>query len=237
MESLLAENRLLRKLAQVPENYGFDLEDIKLAERQKIEDYKSQVRYLEKEIEELEEERTKLRYRLRQISSLFSNKPGERYKDLSPEQLYLIDQYAMSLREGGELPLNDRSKELQAQVVQLKSQVEFLENQSFGNLEGSLEKILKKLGGGRREEGGGWREEGRREEERREEEKREEGRREKKEEGRREDDGGREEDLRRMIEEVLEAVGKGKGTAPLMAAPIPGPFGNWGDIREGFSYK
>jgi hypothetical protein len=30
--NLFAENRVLRKLAGVPENYGFDLEDIKLAE-------------------------------------------------------------------------------------------------------------------------------------------------------------------------------------------------------------
>jgi len=100
MEDILAENRLLRNLAQVPENYGFNLEEIKLADRQKIEDYKAQVRYQEKEIEELEEERAKLRYRLRQMSTLFSNKPGERYKELSPDQLYLIDQYAMNLKEG-----------------------------------------------------------------------------------------------------------------------------------------
>lgn len=100
METVLAENRVLRKMANVPENYGFDLEEVKLAERQQLEDYKSQVRYLEKEIEELEEERTKLRFRLRQISSVFSNKPGERYKDMSPDQLYMIDQYAMNLKEG-----------------------------------------------------------------------------------------------------------------------------------------
>ena len=29
MENILAENRVLRKLAGVPENYGFDLEEIK----------------------------------------------------------------------------------------------------------------------------------------------------------------------------------------------------------------
>ena len=96
----MAENRLLRNLAQVPDNYGFDLEEIKLAERQKIEDYKAQVRYQEKEIEELEEERAKLRYRLRQMSTLFSNKPGERYKDLNAEDIGLLDEYAMNLKEG-----------------------------------------------------------------------------------------------------------------------------------------
>ena len=47
-----------------------------MAEKQKIEDYKNQVRYLEKEIEELERDRMLLRYRLRDISSLYSKDPG-----------------------------------------------------------------------------------------------------------------------------------------------------------------
>jgi len=33
MENILAENRVLRKLAGVPDNYGFDLEEVKLAEK------------------------------------------------------------------------------------------------------------------------------------------------------------------------------------------------------------
>lgn len=61
MENILAENRVLRRLAGVPENYGFDLEEIKAGEKQKIEDYKTQVMWLEKEVEELEAERTILR--------------------------------------------------------------------------------------------------------------------------------------------------------------------------------
>jgi hypothetical protein len=32
MQDILAENRILRKLAEVPDNYGFNLEDVKLAE-------------------------------------------------------------------------------------------------------------------------------------------------------------------------------------------------------------
>lgn len=54
MENILAENRVLRKLAHVPDNYGFNLEEVKFAEQQKIEGYKKQVRYLEREVEELE---------------------------------------------------------------------------------------------------------------------------------------------------------------------------------------
>ena len=69
----MAENRVLRQLAGVPENYGFDLEEVKLAEKSKIEDFKSQVRYLEKEVEELEAERTQLRQRLRAATILKGN--------------------------------------------------------------------------------------------------------------------------------------------------------------------
>ena len=33
MDNILAENRVLRRLAKVSENYGFNLEEIKIAEK------------------------------------------------------------------------------------------------------------------------------------------------------------------------------------------------------------
>lgn len=36
MENILAENKILRKLHDVPENFGFDLEEIKIAEKQEL---------------------------------------------------------------------------------------------------------------------------------------------------------------------------------------------------------
>jgi hypothetical protein len=51
MDNIVAENKILRKLHGVPDNFGFDLEEIKIAERQELEDYKSQCRKLEAEIE------------------------------------------------------------------------------------------------------------------------------------------------------------------------------------------
>ena len=64
-ENVIAENKILRKLAQVPDDYGFDYEDVKIAEQEKLEDYKKQVRFLEREVQELEEDRTDLRKRMR----------------------------------------------------------------------------------------------------------------------------------------------------------------------------
>ena len=46
MENILAENKILRKLHGVPDNFGFDLEEIKIAEKQELEDYKAQCRKL-----------------------------------------------------------------------------------------------------------------------------------------------------------------------------------------------
>ena len=46
MDNILAQNKILRKLHGVPDNFGFDLEEIKIAERQELEDYKSQCRKL-----------------------------------------------------------------------------------------------------------------------------------------------------------------------------------------------
>ena len=40
VENFMVENRMLRKMAGVPDNYGIDLEKIKLHDREKINDYK-----------------------------------------------------------------------------------------------------------------------------------------------------------------------------------------------------
>ena len=47
LQNIMAENKILRKLHGVPENFGFDLEEIKIAEKQQLQDYKAQCRKLE----------------------------------------------------------------------------------------------------------------------------------------------------------------------------------------------
>ena len=42
----MAENKIVRKLHGVHEDFGFDLEQIKIAEKQELEDYKAQCRKL-----------------------------------------------------------------------------------------------------------------------------------------------------------------------------------------------
>ena len=132
MNDILAENRVLREMAGVPENYGFDLNEIKLVEKQKIEEYRGRINRLEEEVEELEKERAQLRYKLRNLSTLYGEK-GLRFNQLNAEQMRMVDEFALNLREGRiELPINDRSKELLLEIEKLKAQLQILESNSFG---------------------------------------------------------------------------------------------------------
>ena len=47
MEEVICENRVLRQIADVPENFGIDISKINLGDRIKIEDYKAKIRILQ----------------------------------------------------------------------------------------------------------------------------------------------------------------------------------------------
>ena len=66
LESALAENRTLRKMANVPHNYGINVEQIKYLDRDKMDDYKKLIRVLQEDNYRLEEERAKLKHMLKQ---------------------------------------------------------------------------------------------------------------------------------------------------------------------------
>ena len=61
----MAENRQLRSMANVPENFGVDLEQIKLLNIEKIDDYKKLIRVLQEDNYKLEEERARLKHMLK----------------------------------------------------------------------------------------------------------------------------------------------------------------------------
>lgn len=69
--------------------------------KQKNEDYQKLIRELEDEREEREKEIAELRQKNLRISTLY-NRVGshERYKGLTLEQLNLVDQYVLNLKEG-----------------------------------------------------------------------------------------------------------------------------------------
>jgi hypothetical protein len=65
-EDLMAENRTLRSMTNVPKNYGLNLDQVKLHDREKIEDYKKLIRVLQDDNYKLEEERARLKHMLKQ---------------------------------------------------------------------------------------------------------------------------------------------------------------------------
>ena len=101
LENVLAENRALRQMANVPENYGINAEQIKFLDREKIDDYKKLIRVLQEDNYRLEEERARLKHMLKQQSMLYkTDQPNARYKNLTPEQLFKVDQYVLKLVAG-----------------------------------------------------------------------------------------------------------------------------------------
>jgi hypothetical protein len=73
MEDLAAENRTLRKMVPVPDNYGIDLSEIKLNSEKKIENYTKLIKVLQDDNYQLEEERARLKHMLKQQSMLYTN--------------------------------------------------------------------------------------------------------------------------------------------------------------------
>jgi hypothetical protein len=58
----MAENKYLRNLGGVPDNFGKEREKVKLLDKEKIDDYKKLVRVLQEDKYKLEGERAKLKH-------------------------------------------------------------------------------------------------------------------------------------------------------------------------------
>ena len=85
LENVAAENRTLRKLAAVPDNYGIDLAGIKLNTEKKIESYTKLIKVLQDDNYMLEEERSRLKNMMKQMSMLYTGVPKDRYADLTDQ--------------------------------------------------------------------------------------------------------------------------------------------------------
>lgn len=63
---MAAENRALRNMQPLPENFGFDLATLKLNAEKKIENYTKLIKVLQDDNYKLEEERARLKHMLKQ---------------------------------------------------------------------------------------------------------------------------------------------------------------------------
>ena len=146
LENVLAENRALRQMANVPENYGINAEQIKFLDREKIDDYKKLIRVLQEDNYRLEEERARLKHMLKQQSMLYkTDQPNARYKNLTPEQLFKVDQYVLKLVAGDtEEPADFYKLKKENQV--LKAQLDVLNTKGFDFAKVQIEAFLKEMG-------------------------------------------------------------------------------------------
>ena len=145
VEDLAAENRTLRKMANVPENYGIDLEQIKLHDREKIDDYKKLIRVLQEDNYKLEEERARLKHKIKQQSMLYKGQPSQRYNNLNEEQIFKVDMYVMKLIAGETEEPADFYK-LKKENQNLKAQLEALNTKGLEFAKAQIEAFLAKLG-------------------------------------------------------------------------------------------
>ena len=96
----MAENKQLRDLSAVPDNFGIDREKVILLNKEKIDDYKKLVRILQEDNYVLENERANLKHKIKQMSMNINNKdPSQRYEalNLNSEQIHLLDLYVLKL--------------------------------------------------------------------------------------------------------------------------------------------
>ena len=98
MEDIIRENRILRQMADVPENFGIDIAKVKLGEKIKIEDYKTKIRFLIHQIDELETERAQLKHNIYFLASSFQLEEPP-FNLLSKEQKVDLAFYAKKLYE------------------------------------------------------------------------------------------------------------------------------------------
>ena len=98
MEDIIRENRVLRQMADVPENFGIDLTKVKIGEKIKIEDYKSKIRLLNHYIDELETERAQIKHNIYFLASSFQL-DEQPFNLLSKEQKVELAFYAKKLYE------------------------------------------------------------------------------------------------------------------------------------------
>ena len=129
MEEVLNENRILRQMADVPENFGIDIEKIKMGDRIKIEDYKVKIRTLENEVDNLESERTKLKHRLMFLNNIYQNNDYP-FNVLSKEQKLEVYKFAQDLYEGKK-NIQPEKYELIKENEKLKAKIDFLEEENY----------------------------------------------------------------------------------------------------------
>jgi chromosome segregation ATPase len=146
LEDMATENRTLRKMSGVPDNYGIDLSQLKMDSEKKIENYTKLIKVLQDDNYKLEEERARLKHMIKQQSMLYTNnQPWNRFPDLTPDQLNKVDQFVMRMKSGDDADPADYLKLKQDYQV-LKGQLEALNAKGFEFAKATIDAFMKEMG-------------------------------------------------------------------------------------------
>ena len=152
IEDLMAENKVLRDMKGVPENYGIDREKIKLLDREKIDDFKKLIRVLQEDNYALEEERAKLKHELKQQSMMQVKKVTEGGAqpiagyDLAEDQVHRVYEFVHKLLRGETHEPSD-FYQLRQENEKLKAQMEALKEGGFNFIKVQIESLFKDFTG------------------------------------------------------------------------------------------
>lgn len=114
----------LKEKAGLEPDFSFDDDEVRMALEREDCRLQSENAELSRQIESLEVERTVLLRQLRERAIDLGEK-GARFLGMDTEHVAQVMEFANNLRRGTvELPLNDRSKELLAEISSLKSEIE-----------------------------------------------------------------------------------------------------------------
>lgn len=127
MEKVMSENSILREWANVPQNLGLPMDQIKLGEKKNIQYYKAALSRAEDEIRELEEERARLKNKLLIFDS-YRDAGETPFSMLTLDQQQDVLEYALALHENRQHVV-PHQYELFRENEKLKMKVEILEKQ------------------------------------------------------------------------------------------------------------
>ena len=137
MENVVIENKHLRKISNVPENFGIDLEGLKIGDRITSENLRGRIRVLQKELEDAEEERARSKFKLintnfsemKNSNSTYFFKIVKKYDQLTPEQKVQVEEFIISLLLNKN-PNQEEKYDLKKEIQTLKIKIEILEKQN-----------------------------------------------------------------------------------------------------------
>ena len=143
-EDILAENRILRKMNNIPDNWGCEPQKriIKLQDRETVYEYKRLVKILQEDNYSLEKERASLKHRIKQLAIYGGMKADDKYKDLTPDQILRVNQFVIKLKSGN-AEEDKSSYDLMKENQELKKELDILQTKGYNVIRQQLEAFLR----------------------------------------------------------------------------------------------